>query len=73
MGSNKWIPRIEFSVDSFKEQFSFGWKLLVSAIIDTAGKQIYQVVIGRYYSPATLGQYERANQFNRYFQVILPP
>ncbi len=68
---NKWVPRIEFSIDSFKEQFSFGWKLLVSAIIDTVWKQIYQVVIGRYYSPTTLGQYERANQFNMIFSSNL--
>lgn len=58
-----WFPKIQFSVLSFKELFSFGWKLLVSSLIDTVWKEIYQVVIGKCYSSATLGQYSRAQQF----------
>ncbi len=60
---SKWRPRIEFSTESFKELFGFGWKLLVSGLIDAVWKEIYQVVIGKCYSPATLGQYTRAHQF----------
>ncbi len=59
----KWYPKLQFSVKSFKELFGFGWKLLVSGLIDTVWKEIYQVVIGKCYSPATLGQYTRASQF----------
>ena len=43
--------------------WSFGSKLLVSGLIDTTWKEIYQVVIGKCYSPATLGLYTRAKQF----------
>lgn len=60
----KWYPKLQFSIQSFKELFGFGWKLLVSGLIDTTWKQIYQVVIGKCYSPATLGQYTRAEQFS---------
>lgn len=60
---NKWLPRLVFSIKSFKELFGFGWKLLVSGLIDTIWKEIYQVVIGKVYSPSTLGQYTRAKQF----------
>lgn len=59
----RWIPAIRFSKKSFNEMWSFGWKLLVSALLDTAWKEIYQVVIGKCYSPAALGLYTRANQF----------
>ncbi len=59
----KWYPKLQFSVESFKELFGFGWKLLVSGLIDTIWREIYQVVIGKCYSPATLGQYTRAHQF----------
>lgn len=59
----KWYPKLQFSIQSFKELFGFGWKLLVSGLIDTTWKQIYQVIIGKCYSPATLGQYTRADQF----------
>lgn len=67
----KWYPKLQFSWNSFKELFGFGWKLLVSSLIDTVWKEIYQVVIGKCYSPATLGQYTRAQQFGSIFSSNL--
>ena len=61
---NRWFPNFTFSIVSFREMWKFGWKLLVSAMIDTTWKEIYQVVIGKCYSPATLGLYTRASQFS---------
>lgn len=61
---NKWKPKFIFSWKSFKEMWSFGSKLLASGLIDTVWKEIYQVVIGKCYSPATLGLYTRAKQFS---------
>ena len=63
----RWYPRLQFSLESFKELFGFGWKLLVSGLIDTIWRQIYLVVIGKCYAPATLGQYTRAQQFGSIF------
>lgn len=60
---SKWYPRIQFSFQSFKDLFSFGWKLLVSGLIDTTWQEIYQVIIGKCYTPVALGQYTRAQQF----------
>ena len=60
---NKWMPKLFFSWTSFKEMWAFGSKLLASGLIDTAWKEVYQVVIGKCYSPATLGLYTRAKQF----------
>lgn len=62
---NKWIPSIRFSSKSFHELFGFGWKMLASNILDTVWKELYQVIVGRFYSPATLGQYTRANGFSK--------
>lgn len=61
---NKWIPRLRFSKESFRYLFGFGSKLLISDIITTIWNQVYNVVIGRYYQPATLGQYTRAKMFD---------
>lgn len=61
---NRWFPNFTFSITSFREMWSFGWKLLVSGIIDQTWTQIYQVVIGKCYTPAALGQYTRAQQFS---------
>lgn len=60
---NKWMPKLIFSWASFKEMWAFGSKLLASGLIDTAWKEVYQIVIGKCYSPATLGLYTRAKQF----------
>lgn len=60
---NRWIPKLIFSWSAFREMWSFGSKLLVSGLIDTFWKEVYQVVIGKCYSPATLGLYTRAKHF----------
>lgn len=60
---NKWWPRLVFSWMSFKELFSFSWKLLVAQIISSLWGQVYQAVVGKVYSPNTLGQYTRARQY----------
>lgn len=61
----KWRPVWEFSLQSFKELFSFGSKLLLSGLLTTVFNEIYALVIGRCYTAAQLGQYTRANQFSQ--------
>lgn len=61
---NRWMPKLVFSWESFSKMWSFGWKLLASGLIDTAWKEVYQVIIGKCYAPATLGLYTRAKQFS---------
>lgn len=62
---NKWVPKLSFSKNSFHELFGFGWKIMVSGVIDTVWKELYQFVVGTFYSPATLGQYTRAKHFSQ--------
>lgn len=62
---NKWIPKLKFSTKSFHELFGFGWKMMVSGILDRVWGEINVVVIGKFYQPATLGQYSRAGHFSR--------
>lgn len=68
---NKWLPRLSFSKKSFHELFGFGWKLMLSSLLDTVWKELYQVVVGKFYSPASLGQYTRAGQFSKMFSSNL--
>lgn len=65
--SAKWIPSLNFSSESFKYQFQFGWKLLLSQLLNTIWNESSHLVIGRCYSSATLGQYSRAQQFSSLF------
>ena len=59
----KWRPRLVFSFARFKVLFSFGWKLLCSALIDTLYRNVFDLVIGKLFSPASLGYYNRGDQF----------
>ena len=68
---NKWMPKFRFSYQSFHELFGFGWKMMVSMLLDTVWKELYQVMVGKFYSPATLGQYTRSKQFSAYFSKDL--
>ena len=61
---NKWTPSFSFSQRSFLELFGFGWKIMLSGVLDRLWIQLYQVVVGKFYSPDTLGQYTRAKQFS---------
>lgn len=68
---NRWLPRFRFSMDSFRELFGFGWKMMVSALLDAVWKELYQVVVGKFYNPATLGQYTRGQHYARLFSQNL--
>lgn len=59
----RWRPRFLFSKASFREMFGFGSKLLGSALLDTLYNNIYTIVIGKAFTPAALGSYNRAESF----------
>jgi teichuronic acid exporter len=59
----KWRPQLLFSLVRVKNLFSFGWKLLVSALIDTVYRDLRSLIIGKMYNPAMLGLYNRGQQF----------
>jgi O-antigen/teichoic acid export membrane protein len=60
---NRWLPRLRFSVASFHDLFGFGWKMMVSRLLDVVWKELTEVVVAKFYSPATLGQYTRAKHY----------
>lgn len=61
--TNDWRPKWLFSYNSFKELFDFGYKLLLANMINTIYHNIFYIVIGKYFSTASLGFYTRAEQF----------
>ena len=66
---NRWWPDLTFSRDSFKYMWGFGSKLMLSGLLDNLWKQLYQVVVGKFYSPATLGQYSRSREYANLFSA----
>lgn len=61
---NRWRPQLRFSGRSFRDLFSFGSRLLAANLINALFKDAFVLVIGKMYSPRTLGFYNRADQFN---------
>jgi teichuronic acid exporter len=55
-----WFPSFTFSTASFKDFFGFGSKLLLSSLLDTGFRNIYPLLIGKFYSASALGFYNRA-------------
>lgn len=64
---NKWWPSFHISLASLKYMWGFGWKLLLSGLLNNIWNQLYQTVVGKYYSPATLGQYSRSKEYANIF------
>lgn len=62
--SSPWRPKLMFSKDSFKDLFGFGIKILADGLLNTIFKNIYKLVIGKYFSANDLGYYTRAENFN---------
>lgn len=58
---SKWRPSLIFNVVKFKYHFNFGYKLLLSGLLDTIFTNSYTVIIGKLFPPAQLGFYTRAN------------
>lgn len=59
----KWRPKKQFSFERLKSLFSYGWKLLVSALIDTVYNDLRQLVIGKIYSKEELAHYNQGDKF----------
>ena len=64
---NKWYPKMRFSSDSFHYMWNFGWKLMLSGLLERIWNQLNQMVIGKYYSPVSLGQFSRSSEYSTIF------
>lgn len=60
---SRWKPIWAYSWKSFQELFSFGSKLLASGLLDTIFRNLYLIVIGKFFKASDLGYYTRAHQF----------
>jgi O-antigen/teichoic acid export membrane protein len=62
---SKWRPIWVFDWARVKELFDFGSKMMVSGIINTIYLNIYEIVIGRFFSTAQVGFYTQANKIKQ--------
>lgn len=59
----RWLPKYGWSKESFKYLWGYGNKIMFSSIIENLYSNIAPVFIGKYYSPAQLGIYNRAQGY----------
>ena len=60
---SSWRPSWEFSRQTMKYMWNFGYKMLLSSLLDTVFNNIYTLVIGKVYSARDLGNYSRAMNY----------
>lgn len=58
-----WRPKFIFSWSRLKSLLSYGWKLLVSALLDTVYSNLRSLLIGKIYSSADLAYYNQGDKF----------
>ena len=61
----RWRPQWVFSWQSFRELFSFGFYMFLTNMLNQFGQQIQGLLIGKFYNPATMGYYSKANSTER--------
>lgn len=59
----KWRPKKCFSLNRLKGLLSYGWKLLVSGLLNTLYGDLRQLLIGKIYTSADLAYYNKGNSF----------
>ena len=59
----KWRPKRMFSLSRLKGLFSYGWKLLVSSVLDTLYGNLRSLIIGKLYRSEDLAFFNRGKQF----------
>lgn len=55
----KWRPRLKFSFSRLKYLYSFGWKLLVTNLMESIYSNLQQLIVGKVYTSADLAFFNR--------------
>ncbi len=64
--TGSWKPGLNFSKEKLKYHYNFGYKLMLSGLLDIVFKNSYNIIIGKFFPVQTLGYYERAQRFTQY-------
>lgn len=61
-----WRPSWEYSWASFKELFGFGSYMFLTHLLTTFSQKITDLLVGRWYDPATMGYFSKASTTKDY-------
>lgn len=63
--ASRWRPQQGFSADSFRSMFPYGSRLALSSMLDQGFQNAYVLVIGKLFTPADVGFYQRAKSLQQ--------
>lgn len=58
-----WHPQLVFSLQRLKSLFSYGWKLLLSGLLDTGSQSLNSLLIGKFYTSVDLAFFDTGKKF----------
>ena len=62
---SKWLPKWVFDWSRVKSLFDFGSKMMVEGVLSSIYQNLYELMIGRYFSTAQVGFYTQANKLKQ--------
>lgn len=60
-----WKPKPSFHIENFKKHYKFGGHLTISGILESGFNELYNIILGKFFSPAHLGFFNRAYTIQR--------
>ena len=69
----KWKPNWRFSINSFRQMFSYGYKLLISSLLANLFSNLNSLLIGKYVGTNDLGFFSRGTQFSDALYNVFSP
>ena len=59
----RWRPYFEFSRESARELLRFGYKVMLTDLLNNSASSLYTMAIGKVFSPAQLGFYSQGQKY----------
>lgn len=59
----KWIPKLQFSLDKAKAIYSFGWKVLATELVYTLENNMCGLIIGKMFGAADLAFFDQGKKY----------
>ena len=61
---SKWRPTLQFSFKALFQLWGYGFRMFLSALLDSIFTRLDFIIIGKLFSPMTLGFFQRAKSLN---------
>ena len=59
----RWFPRLIFDGEKARKHFGYGWKLLVSGLLDQGYQSLSDLIIGKQFSASSLGLVSQGKKY----------